>query len=130
MMPAMADFWTYLLDHDNKQRDDIDANADAVSAIADAAEQATRKATKLERQVDALQTMVMTLVELLAQTGQVDEPTWRATVEARLRAPKVVAVPAPVDGPRPYVCIRCEKVVLPQNTTMTAKGVVCDRWCV
>ena len=76
----------------------------------------------LQRQVDALSVMVMSLVEMLAKANLLDEPTWRAMVEElRPAAPTVTSAETPA-----YVCIRCQRRVAPANTTMTAEGVVCD----
>ncbi len=122
----MGDYWKNLLDNEVKQREDIDAQTEKVSELENVAEGTVRKVERLERQVGALQIMVTTLVDKLAAADHLNETAWRATVEERLRAkPEVAPVPAGM-----CVCTRCKKPVLPQTTTMTEKGAVCDRWCI
>jgi len=102
-------------DSNYQQRDDIDRTQDAVVS-------SQNEIANLRLKVDGLTTMVMTLVELLAKDGKLNDETWRAVCEERLRSP---FVREEAQRPAEWKCSRCMTIVDPAEANMTANGIVC-----
>lgn len=138
-------FWDMFFDSDYRQRADINAMRD--SDVAYAAHVAAdidgvrAQCMQLHRQVGDLSILVGLLVRLLEESGHVDSKVLRYRVEAELEllaaaraaprpqpAPDHIANPPEPQAPTtPTTCGKCGQVVPANRTTITERGVVCDR---
>lgn len=142
-------FWDMFFDSEYRQRADINDLRDLETNIAyDVASLGTHT-SQLRRQVHDLSMTVAVLVKMLEEVGQIDAKTLRYRVEAEVEAMAAAAKaahavapdnlnqmlhassaaqPAHAKPPTTLVtCVQCGATVPANQTTITARGTVCDR---
>lgn len=136
-------FWDTFFDSDYRQRADINALREADAAytahVAADLDGVRQQCMRLQRQVGDLSILVSVLVRMLEEGGQLDSKVLRYRVEAALEAiaaarvapspsPDHIANPPEPQAPTtPTTCGRCGQVVPANRTTITERGIVCDR---
>lgn len=133
-------FFDLFFDSDYRQRADINAmHMDAVHTANDI-ESVRQHCMRLQRQVGDLSILVGVLVRVLEEGGQLDSKVLRYRVEAELEtlaalragpppsAPDHISNPPEPQAPTtPTPCGKCGQVVPANRTTITERGIVCDR---
>jgi len=122
-------FWDQLVDGDLRQRRDINSALESSEQVASELGELARHVNDLHQKVFDLQIMNTVLLKMLGEGGQVDLKTLRYRVEAEVDAMKAdqqARREKPPTMPATITCPRCQRAVPPNQTTMTADGVVCD----
>jgi hypothetical protein len=142
-------FWDLFFDSEYRQRADINELRELESNIVYDVASLGTYTSQLRRQVHDLSMTVAVLVKMLEEVGQIDAKALRDRVEAEVQAMAAAAKaahagepdnlnqmlqagsaakPAPAKPPTTLVtCVQCGATVPANQTTITARGTICDR---